>query len=65
MKICTVKVNKKISNHPKFEVSNSEKKKFGEQSGFQKVWKILLLKKTKNITIRNLDVKMQCTFEMA
>ena len=31
------------SKYPKFEVFNSKNKKSGQQSGFQKVWKILLL----------------------
>ena len=43
MKLCTVKGNQKISKQLKFEVSNLNNKKSGQLSGFQKVWKILLV----------------------
>jgi hypothetical protein len=50
LKLCKVKGNQKISKELKFEVSNSKNKKSGQQSGFQKVWKILLsLKMGKNV----------------
>ena len=48
MKLCTVKGNKKISKYLKFEASNLKNKKSGQQSGFQKVWKILLYLKIRS-----------------
>ena len=35
-----------MSKELKFEVSSTKNKKLGQQSGFQKVWKILLSKQT-------------------
>ena len=47
--------NQKISKSPQFEVSNSKNKQSGQQSFFQKVWKILLLLHPQSIVCATVD----------